>query len=648
MSQNSDRYPEYPLPPANSARIQTESIAESKCQALKQLYPEVFTETGIDFDKLQRALGEWIEPDTETERFGLAWHGKAECMRLVQKPSIATLHPVPDESLNFDTTGNLFIESDNMEALKLLLRAYSGKVKMIYIDPPYNTGKEFVYSDKFSDPLKSYLEYTGQIDTNGRTNGTNTERSGRFHSNWLNMMYPRLYLARDLLRDDGAIFISTDDNELAHLRVISNEIFGEENFIANIAWQNFYTVKNDAKYFSENYTSILVYSKNKDALNISGIKRKNQYDKNFTNPDNDPRGRYQTTPLHAKSGNEKNRFKHKFKNGLEYIPPEGVYWRFSKATLKHLEEDNRIYFPKNSGSPRKKNFLSEISDKIKLSTFWSYEFAGSTGESSEELKKLFLKGGIFSYSKPTKLIKILLECLTSNKNEDLVLDFFAGSCTTADAVMQLNAEDGGNRRFIMVQLPEPCKPNTDATRNGYKTIADIGKERIRRAAKKIKTELDGKLNLAGNGTLDLGFKVFKLGHSNFKVWDSTPTSSTEDLEQQIFEQVHNITPKAIPQSILYELLLKEGWELTTPLKKYTLADKTIYVLENDAGEDEVLICVEPQLTETLMKALTETTVPRIICLDAAFNHNNQLKVNAAHWFKQKQMLDEGDQELIIF
>ncbi|MDA8000111.1 MAG: site-specific DNA-methyltransferase [Alphaproteobacteria bacterium] len=602
-------------------------IAREKRRRLRALYPEVFGDGKIDFEQLRRVLGDQVE--SGVERFGLNWPGKAECMRILQQPSVATLKPVREESVNFDGTGNLFIEGENLEVLKLLQKSYFEMVKVIYIDPPYNTGREFVYPDKYASGLSRYLAYTRQIDAEGHRFATNTDTIGRYHSNWLSMMYPRLYLARNLLREDGVIFISIDDNEVHRLRSVMDDIFGEENFLAQIAWQGMDTVKNDAKHFSTNCEFVLCYSKNKDLCRIKGQKRTQHHDRVYKNPDNDPRGPYLLTPLHAKSGKASTRYKYTFSNGVTWEPPTGTYPRFSQETLKELDGDDRIYFGEKPGSvPQRKTFLKDVGSYTKLTTFWSYQFAGSTRQSNSELSHI-LGPGAFQNPKPVKLIKLILDSVS--EQNDIILDSFAGSGTTAHAVLALNKEDGGNRKFIMVQLPEDIEESSEAYKAGYKTVADIGKDRIRRAAAKIKEESDDHLSLTSGAGIDLGFKVFALAPSNFRVWDGN-LDETGNLEDQLLAHIDHIRAASTPEDILYELLLKAGFPLTAPIKKTALAGKEVFSVE----DGEMLLCLEKELNQEVIDAMAKAAPRRVVCLDEGFKGNDQLKTNAAQTFKSRE------------
>ena len=616
--------------------LESMGIAQQKREQLKKLFPEVFSENKLDFDQLKRVLGEWVEPTGE--RFGLNWSGKAECMKIIQQPSIATLKPVRSESSNFDHTENLFIEGDNLEVLKLLQKSYFAKVKMIYIDPPYNTGKEFIYPDKYSETLATYLSYTGQVDGNGKKFATNTETNGRYHSRWLNMMFPRLYLARNLLRRDGAIFISIDDNEVAHLRKLCDEIFGEENFVTNVIWQKKYTRANDAKWFSDNHDHILCYAKQKEFFKIKQLPRNKKQLAAYRNPDNHPKGIWKATPLHAKSGS--NTSPYIFKDGTKWVPPVGTYRRFTDESMKEMEENNEIWFgDEGNQTPQRKSFLCDVKDGITPTTLWLYDEVGHNHEASDELKKLDMKGN-FNNPKPTRLVQRMMQLSESESKNDIMLDFFSGSSSSAHAVMELNKEDGGKRKFIMVQLPEPCDDKSEAFEAGYKTIADIGKERIRRVAKKIEEERNPQSALNKESHLDLGFKVFKLDRSNFKVWESN-VEKVNDLGKQLEMHLEYIDSNSMSEDILYELLLKAGFPITTKIKKIRMANKDVFSIKDGA----MLICLDRKLDQVIIDAMAEANPLQVICLDEGFKGNDQLKVNAAQTFKTR--LREAKSEIIF-
>ncbi|WP_419739825.1 site-specific DNA-methyltransferase [Ruegeria sp.] len=614
-------------------------IAQEKRDALKQLFPEVFTEDTIDFEQLRRVMGDWVEPGKE--RYGLNWPGKAECMKVVQAPSIATLKPVREESVNFDETENLFIEGDNLEVLKLLQKAYFGKIKMIYIDPPYNTGKEFIYPDKYQENLDTYLAYTGQVDDEGKKFATNTDAGGRYHSNWLNMMYPRLYLARNLLRDDGVIFISIDDNEQANLKALCDLIFGAENFIAELIWERAYAPKNDAKYVSNSHDYVLMYSKRYDEFKIGRLPRSDVANSRYKNPDDDTRGVWKSSDLSVKTYNQEYDYPITTPSGRVVEPPAGRCWSLSKKAFLERLHDNRIWFGSDGNStPSIKRFLSELKfDGMVPTSILFYKDVGHNQEGAKEVISLFDGSGYFDGPKPVRLLNRLLT-LANISSSDIILDFFAGSATTADAVMQMNAEDGGNRQFICVQLPEPCGEESEALKAGFRTIADIGRGRIRRAAQKIATKRDGQLDLKNTDKLDLGFRAFRLDHSNFNLWDGE-VEKAEDLAAQLELHVDHIDQESSAEDILYELLLKAGFKLTTKVEKKTMAGKDVYAVSDGA----MLICLDKAITPELIDALADANPLQFICLDEGFNGNDQLKTNAAQTFKSRAREDE---EPIVF
>jgi adenine-specific DNA-methyltransferase len=431
-----------------SINIADEKRAELK-RCLGGAFPEVFAEGSIDFDQLKRVLGDWVDPGKE--RFGLNWPGKAECMKIIQQPSVATLKPARKESVEFDNTKNLFIEGDNLEVLKLLQKAYFGKIKSIYIDPPYNTGKEFIYPDKYSESLETYLAYTGQLDNEGRRFSANTDVAGRYHSRWLSMMYPRLYLARNLLRDDGAIFVSIDDHEVHNLCSLMNEVFGEENHYATIAWQRRDTPANDAKGLSVTHEYLLVFQKSEEFIRQLLPRSEGQIE-NYKNPDNDPRGPWIRTSLIRKEVRLERIFPIRNPRGEDKTPPPGTSWRLPPETFTKLEKENRIWWGQDSAGelPFRKKFLSEVQSGVVPVTWWDYKFAGSNRNSKIEIRSIFDQNVPFDTPKPSSLIKRVLK--VASDEEGIVLDFFAGSGTTAHAVMELNREDGGNREFILVSV----------------------------------------------------------------------------------------------------------------------------------------------------------------------------------------------------
>ena len=474
---------------------------------LKELFSEAFTEDKVDFDKLRATLGDLV--DDGPERYIFTWAGKRDAIRLLQTPTRATLVPCREESVNFDTTQHLFIEGDNLEVLKLLYKPYFGRVKMIYIDPPYNTGQDFIYPDNYADPLATYLQLTGQQDAEGNLLTSNPETSGRYHSAWLSMMYPRLFLARQLLREDGAVWISIDDVEVSNLRLICNEIFGEENFVASFIWEKRITREN-RRVFSFNHDFILCYARNKDLFQAERnlLPLSEEVLQRYSNPDNDPRGDWQSVSLNAQAGHATPAQFYTITTlgGREVAAPPGRCWSVTKERMQELIAGNRVWFgPDGNNIPRLKVFLSEARSGLTPHTLWKAREVGTNDSAKKALIELFSGEAVYDTPKPVGLIKRIVQISTASSEEDMVLDFFAGSCATAQAVLDLNREDGGNRRFVVVQLPEP----TDNPQ--FPTIADIGKERIRRVIARMKQENEGQLPLLDTRetTEDLGFKVFK-------------------------------------------------------------------------------------------------------------------------------------------
>ena len=565
------------------------NIMEENLAAMQQLFPEAFEEGKIDFDVLRQLLGDYV--DDEEERYSFRWNGKGKALRLSQTPSTGTLRPCKEESKDWNTTENLYIEGDNLEVLKLLQKSYHGKVKMIYIDPPYNTGKDFVYKDDFRDNVANYKRITGQVDDEGHSTGTNSESNGRFHTDWLNMMYPRLRLARNLLSDDGVIFISIDDNEQGNLRHVCDEIFGQANFINNVIWQKKYSPQNDAQWFSDNHDFVLVYTKNKSIWHPHLLPRTEEMDARYKNPDNDPKGPWKLITLHAKSGNNTS-FSYTFKNGVTWSPPSGTYPRFSAETMKKYDEDGKVWFGADGKSiPSVKNYLSDVKQGVTPLTIWTYEEVGHNQTAREDVKKCFEGKNPFDTPKPISLVKRMCHIADSSKDY-LVLDFFSGSATTAHAVMNLNAEDGGNRRFILVQLPETTPVDSEARKAGYENICEIGKERIRRAGEKVKAECEDEERAA---SLDIGFKVFKLDSSNLQKWQPQP----EDLLASLQESMDNFLPDRTNLDVVYEIALKLGLDLSYEVEEREADGQTIYVI----GAGALMICLDSQISMETAEAL---------------------------------------------
>lgn len=607
--------------------LRSMDLVEDKKNQLKQLFPEVFKEDKIDFEKLKLTLGENVE--VGKERFGMTWPGKADCFKIIQQPSIGTLKPCPEESVNFDTTENLFIEGDNLEILKLLQKTYYGKIKMIYIDPPYNTGNDFIYPDDYTENLTTYLQYTGQIDSEGKKFSTNTDTEGRFHTKWINMMYPRLYLARSLLTEDGLIFISINDVELNNLIGIMNEIFGEENFISTLIWKSRQNV--DSRTLtgaSVDHEYVVCYRRSEE-----GKVRGKEIDiSKYSNPDNDPRRDWMSSPLDGVATKERRPNLHYTvinpETGNKYDPSPESGWRFQKSTMQRLIDEQRILWPKNPESkPRFKRYRYElINDFTGFSSVLDTVF---TTQGTRELRSI-MGMETLKFPKPVEMIQILIEQGTGIDKGDIVMDFFCGSATTGHAVMSMNKKDIGNRKFICVQLPESMEEGSDSHKAGLDTIAEVGKERLRRVIKifeKEKNLLESKLNKS-----DLGFKLFKLDKSNFKIWNGEDIARDKELlEKQLEFHINHIDPIASQEDILFEILLKAGFELTTMIEKMELGGKTVYSISDGA----MLVCLEKQLTNEVIKEMAEKSPSRVICLDQGFQNNDQLKTNAVQIMKSK-------------
>ena len=689
------------------AELQSMNVAADKRWQLAQLFPEVVTETrtedgqlvhAVDFEKLKGALGEFSEvPENQRERYGMAWPGKNECLKIIQQPSVATLKPCRGESVNFDETENLFIEGDNLEVLKLLQKAYYGKVKMIYIDPPYNTGSDFIYPDDYSETLETYLAYTGQIDDEGRKFSTNTESEGRYHSKWLRMMYPRLYLARNLLSDDGTLFISIDDHEAAHLRDICDDIFGEENFINTIS----VNMKNIAgasgggedKRLKKNIEYIHVYAKNYaefpsfdnayDFVPIAELVETyrqegkswkytsvlvEQGDKEYIGSTLD--GEENEIKIYARrnpiikpiaqimadeglsEAEAYAQYSHKiFQTAM---PQSSIRPRvMERAKELGSEEDLHSieYIPKSGRNKgvlyeqfyKGENFrlfawLSDVTEEVDgvlckkelQGTYW--DFVGET--------KNLTKEGNMPFQNGKKPVAMLRRILAMQPDKDgIVMDFFAGSASTAHALLTQNTDDGGARKFIMVQLPEECDLKSDVFKEGFRNVAEVGKERIRRAIRKISNE-----NEMGERSVDLGFRVFKLDRSNFRLWDgSQPSDDPEKIARQLELHEQHIDPNATPEDILYELLLKAGFPLTTKVEKVEMAGKEVFSI----AEGALLICLQDEITTELIKAMADANPLQVICLDSGFKNNDQLKANAVQTFKMRNRGKDKESSIVF-
>lgn len=589
-----------------SVDIQDETITE-----LKRLMPQVFSEDKIDFDKLKLTLGEDL--DEKEERYSFNWAGRKEAFKNIQTTAKGTIIPAPEESINFNSTENLFIEGDNLEVLKLLQKSYFNKVKMIYIDPPYNTGKDFVYKDNFKNSIESYLEQTGQLSEEGVRLTTNPETSGRFHSDWLSMIYPRLFIARNLLRDDGVIFVSIDDNEVHNLRMIMNEIFGEENFIASIVWERAYAPINLKKHFSESHDYIICYAKSIEDLICNGLKRSEDANDRYKNPDNDPRGVWKSDNLSVGPIIRSKLYEITTPGGRKVKPPEGRCWVVTEEKFKELVEDNRIWFGKDGNNvPSIKRFISEVKNSITPMTVWKYSEVGHSQDAKQKLKKLFNNASYFDYPKSVDLIKRMIELYSTN--DSIILDFFAGSATTAEAVLKINNEDNGNRKFIMVQLQEPTDENSEAYQSGYKNIAEIGEERIRKVIGNIQNKNQAKLI---EKELDLGFKIFKLQPSNYKLWEDYDGKDSNELKGQLTFFKSPLVDNYKNIDVIYECIIKEGYSLNSKIEKTDLESNVVYKVTDE--ELSFYICLDSVIHDKTIENLPLEKENVFICIDDALN-----------------------------
>lgn len=581
-------------------KMQTADGVQDNISRIAELFPECITEVktqrggikrSVDFDKLRQLLSSDIVEGNE-ERYQFTWPDKRKAILAANAPINATLRPCPEESVNFDTTQNLYIEGDNLDVLKCLKETYLHKVKMIYIDPPYNTGNDFVYEDDFAESAAEYLANSGQFDEQGNRLVANTESNGRFHTDWLNMIYPRLKVARDLLTEDGVIFISIDDHEVENLKKICNEIFGEQNFIAQLVWERAFAPKNDAKFVSNSHDYILMFSKNINNFEIGRLPRTEEADARYSNPDNDPRGVWQSDNLTVKTYSPSGDYPITCPSGRVVEPPAGRCWRLSAKTFAERLNDNRIWFGADgNGVPRIKRFLSELKfDGMAPTSLLFYKEVGHSQEGSQEVIKLFGDKGVFDGPKPVRLLERLIT-LANLKEDSIVLDFFSGSATTAHAVMKKNAEKEKHCRFIMVQLPEEVSDKKKD--QGYKNICEIGKERIRRAGAKIKA--DSPLTTQ---KLDTGFRVLKLDSSNMKDVFYSP-KETSQLE--LFTLVDNVKDDRTSKDLLFQVMLELGATLDSKIEESKVDGKTIY----NVGDGYLVACFDQEVTDEVVKTIAK-------------------------------------------
>ena len=610
---------------------------------IEKLFPNCITESkdengnlkkSINFDVLKQLLSKDIAEGREYYEF--TWPGKKAAILEANSPITKTLRPCKEESKDWLNTKNLYIEGDNLEALKILQESYLGKVKMIYIDPPYNTGNDFVYKDDFSQSEANYSDSVGQKNECGEKLFKNTESNGRFHSDWCSMIYSRLLSARKILSEDGAIFISIDENEVANLRKIADSVFGEANFISNLIWQSRTSISNDHE-ISLNHNHTLVYSKSRENLIFGGDSiNKDEY----KNPDNDPRGPWKLVPIDANhvGGNTVYPIKNP-KNGKEYMPPNGRIWSYNKETFEHLLKDGRIKFGiSDNSSPKRKLFLNERTEKGDTKTPSSILSdltlldVGTTKNGTTEIMSLFENQKIFDYPKPVSLIKKLLQYGTCQNS--IVLDFFSGSATTAHAVMKLNAEDGGNRQFIMVQIPEKCDEKTEAFKAGYKNICEIGKERIRRVGEQIKKDHP-------DSKVDIGFRVFKVDSSNMKDVYYNPEKLNQDLLSSLES---NVKEDRTDYDLLFSTILDLGLTLDKEVKEETIGNTKVYIYNDDEKEGPDLIaCFADNITEDVITAIAKRNPLKAVFKDSSFE-NSPSKINLFELFKTYANISD-DKEL---
>ena len=611
--------------------MHTQDVVEANIEKIGKLFPNCLTERinesgkpemAIDFDKLKQELSKEIVEGNQ-ERYQFTWPGKREAMRLANTPSNMTLRPDRESSVDFDNTENLYIEGDNLEVLKLLRENYLGKVKMIYIDPPYNTGNDFVYEDDFSETVGEFKDKNGMFDENGNMvldkYSVNSESNGRFHTDWLNMMYPRLKVAKDLLREDGVIFMSIDDNEAKNLKNLSDEIFGSHNFLAQVVWERAYSPINLMKHFSPSHDYILCYAKNIELVECYGIQRSQEANARYSNPDNDPRGVWKPSDLSVGPAVAENIYSITTPSGRIVEPPAGRSWRLSEKAFFERLHDNRIWFGPNGDSvPSMKRFLSELRKTgITPMTYWRYDSVGHSQDATQKLSQLFDGKKFFDYPKPVELIK---RCISLYTKDDLILDFFSGSATTAHAIMQLNQEDGCNRHFILVQLPELTDENSDARKAGFDNLCQIGEERIRRVAKKLREaqfskSIEDGLFAQENPIIlhDTGFRVLKLDTSNMQDVYYKPE---EFSEMSLFED--NVKPDRTPEDLLFQVMLECNLPLSAKIGRKTIAGKEVF----NVNDGYLLACFDEDVNETVITEVAKLKPYYFIMRDKSLSSDN--------------------------
>lgn len=601
--------------------MKTYDAAEGNVAKIAALFPQCVTERlnkdgkpefAIDFDKLRAELSKDVLDEGE-ERYQFTWPDKRAASRLANEPTDKTLRPDIEASVDFWNTENLYIEGDNLDVLKVLRENYLGAIKMIYIDPPYNTGNEFVYNDDFTESYEGYIESCKVFDENGNLQfdpKANNESNGRFHTDWLNMIYPRIKVAFDLLSTDGAIFISIDDHEVENMKKICNELFGERNFVASVIWQRTYAPISLKKFFSENHDFCLIYAKDLSHFDMNLLPRSDKQNKDYKNPDNDPRGPWKVGNLTVGPAVEKQIYEITGPTGRTFLPPSGYCWRFTKEKFEQMRNDNRIWFgAEGNNSPVPKLFLSEVQDGVTPMTVWTFDEVGHGQEATRELRDL-MDGAVFTSPKPLRYITRFLQIGTSKNST--VLDFFSGSATTAHAIMKLNAEDGGKRKFIMVQLPEVTDEKSEARKAGYETICQIGEERIRRAGKKVKEEAGLQCQ-----DLDAGFRVLKLDSSNMEDVFYTP----EDFDaKNIFTTVDNVKPDRTPLDLLFQVMPELNIELSAKIEEKEVNGKKVFFVDGDY----LIATFDMDVNESTVTEIAKMKPQYFVMRDASAANDNVL------------------------
>ena len=603
----------------NKLDMKSENIVDDNIEYIKEKFPNVVVEGekgyAIDFNALKQELSDVIV-DEAKEKYQLTWPGKKEAVVTANTPTTNTLRPVREKSVNFDTTENVYIEGDNLEALKILQESYLGKIKCIYIDPPYNTGNDFIYKDNFNKDANQELIDSGQMDEEGNRLVANNQSNGKFHSNWLSMMYPRLKLARNLLTDDGVIFISIDDHELFNLKKLCDEIFGENNFVANLVWQKNFAPKNDNKYISMSTEYVLVYAKSKEKFNRGLLPREEKHNKGYNNPDNDPRGLWTSGSMLATTYSSSGVYEIIAPNGKKHLPPAGRCWRFTKDTIEHLKMENKIWFGTDgNGVPRIKRFLSEMPNGIVPQNLMLYTEVGSNQDGNLELRELF-DAQIFDYPKNTKLLNRIFT-IANVKENDIVLDFFSGSATTAQALFKKNAKENSNIKFILIQIEE--RYSDKSGKYNFEIICDLGEERIRRAAKKIKEET--------NADIDYGFRVYKIDSSNMKDVYYKPSELNQE-QLNLFET--NIKEDRTSEDLLTQVILDLGLTLDLKIEEKNILGNKVYFVDSNS----LIACFDENLDINIVDEICEHNPLKVVFKDSSFKNDND-KINVEEKIKKQ-------------